>query len=140
MNRFVFFLIVLVGAYVVGCNDKDDNEEVDNFTLLTTPTWVADSLLANGVDASGPDDVLYNFNGEAKFRTDGTGTFGSYSGTWTFSNSNKTQITISSPDFIIPITAEIVELTASSLKITTVVPDMNNPGAILNIRMTFKVK
>ena len=137
MNRIVFLLIVFAGVYIVGCNDKEEKEEADYFTLLTTPTWVADSLLANGLDASGPDGVLYNFIGEAKFRTDGTGTFGSYNGTWNLSN---TQITINSPDFDIPIIAEIVELNTSSLKITTVVPDMNNLPDVLNIRMTFLVK
>ncbi len=137
MNRITLLLIVVVGMHIVGCNDKDDKDEVDYFTLLTKPTWVSDSLLANGLDASGPDGALVNFKGEAKFRTDGTGTFGTYDGTWTLSN---TQITINSPDFFIPINAEIVELNTSSLKITTVVPDINNLPEVLNIRMTFKAK
>lgn len=138
MNRIVFFLTAIAGICMIACSDKDDEKDKDYFTLLTRPTWVADSLLANGVDASGPGQALENFKGEAKFRTDGSGTFGSYSGTWTFSS--KTQITINSPDFLIPIFAEIIELHASSLKITTVVPDMNNAGAFLNIRMTFNAK
>jgi hypothetical protein len=137
MNRITLLLIVVVGMHIVGCNDKDDKDEVDYFTLLTKPTWESDSLLANGLDASGPDGVLVNFKGEAKFRANGTGTFGTYDGTWTLSN---TQITITTSDLPFPIFAEIVELNTSSLKITTVVLDVNNPPEVLNIRMTFKAK
>lgn len=138
MNRFVIFVFVVAGMLVFSCNDKEDEEELDYFNLLTSPVWVSDSLLADGVDASGSGGILEPFKGEAKFNADNTGTFGSYSGTWSFVN--KTQISINTVEFPFPIVANIVELTQASLKITTVVPDINNEPDVFNIRMTFKAK
>ena len=138
MNRFVFLVSVVVGMLIFSCNDKEEEKEEDYFNLLTGPTWVADSLLADGVDASGPGGILELFKGEAKFKADNTGTFGSYSGTWSFVN--KTQISINTTEFPFPIVANILELTQNSLKITTVVLDVNNPPAVFSIRMTFKAK
>jgi hypothetical protein len=107
--------------------------------MLSEPTWLTDSLLANGVDASVPGGVLEKFKGEAKFNEDGTGNFGKYTGTWRF-NPEETQLTIITDSLPLPIIADIKELTEISLKITTVVPnplDQLNP---FNIRMTFKAK
>ncbi|HSV76344.1 MAG TPA: hypothetical protein VLH37_04855 [Bacteroidales bacterium] len=127
---------VILAAIAVSCGDE---EEETPFSLLTTPVWVADSLLANGRDASGPGQVLANFRGEAKFNKDGTGQFGTFTGNWRFAQ-NETQIVITTPAFPIPITTIISELTRTSLKIHTEVPDQVNPGQVLRIRMTFKPK
>jgi hypothetical protein len=127
---------VIIAAVTVSCGDE---EKEAPFSLLTTPVWLADSLLANGADASGPGQVLANFRGEAKFNKDGTGQFGAFTGSWRFAQ-NETQIVITTPAFPIPITTIISELTRTSLKINTEVPDLANPGQVLRIRMTFKPK
>jgi hypothetical protein len=132
MKNLALLLIISGCFYIFSCK-KDSQSEL--FKLLTGPVWVSDSLLANGVDASGQDGVLKNFKGEVKFNEDGTGYFGKYTGTWRFSF-NETQIVIVTDSLPIPLTSQIAELTKSSLKITTsytiTVP--------INIRMTFKAK
>jgi hypothetical protein len=133
-NLVVLFVIAVCMAFF-SCNKTSESER---FKLLTGPIWASDSLLANGTDASGPDGMLKNFKGDAKFNTDGTGNFGAYKGTWRFVY-DETQITIVSDSLPIPLTTKIAELTASSLKITT---DFNNltTGVSTKIRMTFKAK
>ncbi len=135
MKNF-FLLLILSGCFIIfSCKEK----ESERFTFLTGVTWVTDSLIANGQDASGPGQLLENFKGEARFNKDGTGTFGNYAGTWDFS-SNETQLVIKSDSIAIPIIADIKELTSVSLKLTTVLPnkqDLLNPH---KIRMTFKAK
>ncbi len=138
MKNLVLLILFMTGMLVFSCNEKED-EDVDPYNLLVGARWVADSLLANGVDASGPGDVLEKFKGEAKFNTDGTGTFGEYSGTWVMSP-NKKEITITTVELIFPILARIEEITVSSLKITTGVPSNEDPPVMLAIRMTFKAK
>jgi hypothetical protein len=135
MRNLVLFLIVAGITVFSACQKK----ESEKFKLLTGPTWQADSLLANGVDASGPGGVLSKFGGEAKFNTDGTGTFGQYAGTWQFNN-NENEIIITSDSILIPITAVIKELTSVSLKLTTSLITPTPPYTALNIRMTFKAK
>jgi len=125
-------LIVIVCCFQLFSCNKDSYSE--KFKLLTGPTWQSDSLLINGADGSGPGGLLEHFKGTARFNTDYTGTFGSYTGTWRFAY-NETQIVISSDSLLIPITAVIAELTSSSLKVTT---SYSVPPIILNIRMTFK--
>jgi hypothetical protein len=111
-------------------------QETDRFTLLTAHVWTSDSLLANGVDASGPGETLEKFKGDATFNKDGTGTFGQYSGTWMLVD-NDASLAISSPDLPVPsIATTIAELTSTSLKVTFVYP----VPVSLNIRMTFKPK
>jgi len=133
-------LILFAGAIIVSVVFGCQKEEVDTpFTLLTTPVWATDSLLVNGLDASGPGQILANFRGEAKFNKDGTGQFGAYTGTWRFAQ-NETQLVINTQAFPVPITTIISELTRTSLKINTEVPDLANPGQVLRIRMTFKAK
>ncbi|SRR4030042_2029141 len=130
-------LVFISGCLLVFSCSKDDTSE--RFKLLTTPVWATDSLLANGVDASVPGGVLEKFKGDAKFHEDGTGYFGRYTGTWRF-NVEETQITIITDSLPLPIITNIKELTKTSLKVTTVVPnplDQLNP---FNIRMTFKAK
>lgn len=139
MKPYITLLFVFAGIMLFSCKD-DDDDKTDREKLLTAHVWVADSLLANGVDASGPGGVLEKFKGEAKFNTDGTGTFGEYSGTWTMS-SNQDDITIVAEELLVPVLARIVELTETSLKITASVPDMTTtPTSLIAIRMTFKAK
>jgi len=136
MKNFFLFIILTGCFYLTSCN-KDSVSETSK--LLTGPVWVSDSLLANGVDASGPEGMLKNFKGEAKFNDDGTGYFGSYVGTWRFA-SNETQLVILSDSLPIPVTTVIAELTTASLKVTTSYPNPMNPTIAAKIRMTFKAK
>jgi hypothetical protein len=126
-------LLIISGCFFISSCKKSSHSE--SFNLLTGPIWVSDSLLANGVDASGPTGMLSNFKGEVKFNEDGTGYFGAYTGTWRFAY-NETQIVITTESLTVPLTTQIVELTNLSLKITTSYPTV--PPT--NIRMTFKAK
>jgi co-chaperonin GroES (HSP10) len=131
-------LLFIISGIILASSCKKD-EKSERFILLTTPIWTTDSLLANGQDASGPGQVLEKFKGDAKFREDGTGIFGNYKGKWSFSP-DETKVTIMSDSLILPIICKLVELTNLSLKITTAVPDKNNPTVAIDIRMTFKAK
>lgn len=132
----IVLLTIITGCFLAfSCGEK----ESERFKLLTDPIWRTDSLLANGIDASGPGGLLVDFLGDVKFKTDGTGYFGQYTGTWKF-NLDETELIIASDSLPIPVVADILELTSMSLKITTVMPnpqDLLNP---FNIRMTFKPK
>lgn len=131
-------LVVLSGLLVFACkDDKDDRSE--RFIFLTGVTWASDSLLVNGADAGGPGQMLENFNGDARFREDGTGTFGIYAGTWNFA-ANETELIILTDSLMFPLTTKIHELTASSLKVTTSFPNFELPEQPFSIRMTFKAK
>ena len=133
----LFILLIISGLVVfIACKKEDKSER---FRLLTGPVWVTDSLLADGVDASGPGMLLVKFKGEAEFNEDGTGTFGVYKGTWYFAY-HETQIVIYSDSLLIPLVTLIKELTNTSLKITTSVPNLSNLSDTINIRMTFKAK
>jgi hypothetical protein len=134
-NTVIFFIL----AGLLSVSSCKEESQSDAFVLLTGPVWQSDSLLANGVDASGPGGILELFKGEAKFNTDGTGYFGTYEGTWRFA-SNETQIVIISPSLIIPLTTIIKELTSTSLKITTSYTNPATPNTPTNIRMTFIAK
>lgn len=132
----VALLLVITGCFFVfSCKEK----ESERFSLLTDPIWVADSLIANGVNAGGPGGILAKFLGDAKFEKDGTGYFGKYTGTWRF-NIDETELVISSDSIPIPVVADIKELTSLSLKLTTVMPNPDNFQETYNIRMTFKPK
>ncbi len=135
MKKLSLLILIVFSLFVFACSKKEKSER---FRLLTTPTWTSDSLLANRVDASGPGQMLEKFKGDAKFRDDGTGTFGSYTGQWRL-NGDESEITIVTDSLILPIICDIVELKTTSLKITTVVPDKNTQLPV-DIRMTFKVK
>lgn len=130
--------MVVAGIVVFTHCDKNDEEELTRFQLLTMTAWLTDSLLANGADASGPGQLLEDFKGEARFNADGTGKFGEYTGTWKLQTSD-TEIVIQTDAHPIPITAKIDELTKTSLKITTGFPDLTG-GSVIAIRMTFKAK
>jgi hypothetical protein len=135
MKNFVVLLIISACFVLFSCGEKVS----ERFRFLTDPIWVTDSLLANGVNAGGPGGILAKFLGDAKFKEDGTGYFGKYTGTWRF-NVDETELVIESDSLAIPVIADIKELTSISLKLTTVLPnpkDLLNP---YNIRMTFKAK
>jgi hypothetical protein len=136
MKNFSLFLLITAFLSIVSC-EKD--KESENFRNLTGTTWISDSLLVNGIDASGAGGLLENFKGDVIFNEDGTGTFGSYEGEWTFAL-NETQLIITSVSLPLPLTATIKELTGTSLKITTVFPNPQDMSSPLNIRMTFKPK
>jgi hypothetical protein len=133
MKNLILLASIVLCFQIFSCSK--DSTTSEKFTLLTTPTWHSDSLLVNGVDASGPGGMLESFNGIVKFNTDYTGTFGSYTGTWRFAF-NETQIVIQSDSLQLPITAVIDELTKTSLKIKTsyAIPQVGT----INLRMTFK--
>lgn len=135
MKNILLFIVIVICFTVFACEKK----ESERFRLLTGPVWAADSLLANGVDATGPGELLADFSGDAKFQKDGTGTFGEYTGTWRF-NSDETQLVIETDSLPIPVITDIKELTSKSLKVTTVLPNLINPLSPYNIRMTFKAK
>jgi len=133
MKSHAILFILTVSLAIFSCNKDSESER---FKLLTDPTWASDSLLVNGVDASGPGAILEKFNGRVKFNKDGTGTFGAFEGKWRFAY-DETQIVIETDSLPIPLTTKIAELTTASLKITTSYPDLAT-GGNLNIRMTFK--
>jgi hypothetical protein len=135
MKKTLFLTILL--ALTVWTSCKDD--VVDRYDLLTDPVWRTDSLLANGVDASDPGELLFKFKGDARFNKDATGTFGIYKGTWAFAE-NMTQIVIKTDSLPLPLTCKIEVLDETSFKITTAVPDVLNPLQDIKIRMTFLPK
>ena len=135
MKKLFSILLISVTVLMFSCKEK----ESERYELLTGTTWEAESLLANGVDATGPGGMLEGFSGVAKFKTDGTGTFGSFEGEWAF-NSDETKITINSETLPLPITCSILELTSSTLKLQALVPnpdDLQNP---ITIEMTFSAQ
>jgi hypothetical protein len=136
MKNFALFLIVAGFLYAAACVGDDQSER---FKILTGTTWRTDSLLVNGVDASGPGGLLGALSGDANFNEDGTGTFGTYKGTWRFAT-NETQLIILTDSLPLPLTTNIVELTTLSLKLTTSYPNPMNPTVPMAIRMTFKPK
>jgi hypothetical protein len=135
MKKLYFLLIIAAGLLVLSCSEKKS----ERFILLTTPVWTTDTLLADGIDASGPGQLLNKFKGDAKFYENGTGYFGNYEGEWMLSVDEK-NLTIITDSLPIPIVADIRELTDSSLKITTSVPNPLNLTDPFDIRMTFKAK
>ena len=139
MKKLSFLVVIAFSLLLLTFCKKDEFSE--RFTLLTTPVWASDSLLANGVDASGPGEVLEDFKGDAKFNKDKTGYFGDYTGKWWF-EADETLLAIDPDADTIPfyIYCNIIELTELSLKITTSVPDKNNITQTLPVRMTFKSK
>lgn len=132
MKRQLLLLIAVLAVLTLSCN-KDKASE--RFTLLTSHTWTSDSLLADGADASGPGQILEKFKGDVRFNEDGTGTFGQYTGTWSFTD-NEVNLAIDSPDLPFTLTTHIIELKSTSLKVT-----FTYPGAtLIDVRMTFKPK
>ncbi len=135
MKNLILFVIISVSLVTFSCKEKDS----ERFELLTGTIWEAESLLADGVDATGPDGLLADFVGEALFKADGTGTFGNFVGEWKF-NSDETKITISSDDLLLPITCDIIELTGTTLKLETLVPNPEDLQTPITVEMTFRAK
>jgi hypothetical protein len=137
MKNLALLLIISVILFASACKQGKKSER---FLLLTGPLWATDSLRANGLDADGPGGLLEKFKGDARFNEDGTGYFGNYKGLWRF-NVEETEITIVTDSLLLPIISDIVELTNSSLKIKTLVPNQAFPDQPpIRIRMTFLVK
>lgn len=132
MKKIVPWLLFTVLVSAAACNKEKGSERFD---LLTSHTWTSDSLLANGVDASDPGEILEKFKGDIVFKKDGTGTFGQYTGTWMFTD-NETNVAITSPELSFALTTHIVVLTSVSLKVTFTYPGVTPTS----IRMTFKPK
>jgi hypothetical protein len=136
MKKIALILFIAVTVLAAACKKETVS---DRFTLLTSHIWRTDSLLAGGIDASGAGQLLEKFAGDIKFNEDGTGYFGQYTGTWRFVY-DETSIVLESPELPVPLTALIMELTATSLKLTTNYPNLVEPSNPLKIRMTFKPK
>ena len=127
-------LLLLTGLLMIfsSCSKEKESER---FSLLTAHLWTSESLLADGVDASGPGQVLEKFKGNAEFKKDGTGTFGQYTGTWHLTD-NDTNLAIDSPDLPFTLTTHITELTTTSLKVAFQYPGVT----LMDISMAFKPK
>ncbi|MBA4321492.1 MAG: hypothetical protein C0408_01610 [Odoribacter sp.] len=136
MKTLAILIIVSVLCIFSSCKKEPVSEQ---FLLLTGPTWASDSLLAEGVDAGQPGQLLAKFKGDIKFRVDGTGYFGQYTGTWRFSYS-ETELVIDSDSLQVPLTTNIILLTKTDLKLATSYPNPPNPSNPFDIRMTFKAK
>jgi hypothetical protein len=132
MKNIVPWLFIAALVYATSCKEKTS----ERFDLLTSHAWTSDSLLADGIDASGSGELLEKFKGDIVFRMDGSGTFGQYTGTWMFVD-NQSSLVIESPDLAVPLTTHIVELTSTSLKVTFTYTTLEGNK---NIRMTFKPK
>ena len=133
MKNIVIWLLLGGVVFAAACNKAKTS---DRFDLLTSHIWTSDSLLADGIDASDPGELLEKFKGDVVFNKDGTGTFGQYTGTWQFVD-NETNLAISSPELTFTLTTHIVELTETSLKVTFSYQTLEGSK---NIRMTFKPK
>jgi hypothetical protein len=132
MKNIVPWLLIAVLVCATACSEKTS----DRFDLLTSHPWTSDSLLADGIDASDPGELLEKFKGDIEFKADGYGNFGQYTGTWMFVD-NQTNLVIESPELAAALTTHIVELTKTSLKVTFPYPTLDGTK---NIRMTFKPK
>ncbi|MFW5687387.1 MAG: hypothetical protein ACOCXV_00525 [Bacteroidota bacterium] len=139
MKRFIPVITIVFTLFVAASCEKEE-ETSERFRLLTQAVWESDSLLINGEDASGPGELLEDFRGDAIFREDFTGTFGTYEGTWKFAQ-NETELVIQSDSLPALLSTKIHELTAESLKVSTTFPDLQNPtNPALQIRLTFIAK
>ncbi len=134
MKKTIFFALVTVAYVFVSC--KNEVIPSENLNLLTNHIWAAESLLADGVDESGEGGLLEMFNGDTKFNDDGTGYVGEIVGTWVFSD-NESAIIITSDSLPLPITTQIIELTAQSLKLNTSYPIQESPPVFADVNMTF---
>jgi hypothetical protein len=131
----VFFGFVILTFVFFTC--KKDVIPNDNLNLLTNHIWTADSLLADGEDASGEGQLLEKFKGDTKFNADGTGYVGEIVGNWQFSN-NQTAVIITSDSLQMAVSATIALLTEQSLKLTTAYPVQTSPTVVYAaVRMSF---
>lgn len=138
MNRFGFILIMMAFLCAFHACKKDEEDKLsEKEILLTNNTWNSISLLADGIEAGGVGEILYEFAGETVFNPDGTGQVGDYTGTWELS-ADETQIIIISDALDMPLTANIILLTEDTLEIFTVFPDTStNPPRLIEVEITF---
>jgi hypothetical protein len=134
MKNLLLSFIILFGMILISCTKEAPSQQ---YNYLTGVTWLTDSLLANGEEAGGIGGLLEKFKGEANFRKDGTGKFGTYTGKWNLAFDD-TQIMIKADSLPITLTTQIIELTQVSLKVTTEYPNLAVPEEPIKIRMTFK--
>lgn len=139
MKNLLLFIAVMAGLWLSGCKKDGNTDEL--YTWLTEKPWRTDTLQVNGSEPTGLlGERFEKFRGEARFNEDGTGTFGSYNGTWRFPDKTRKQLVINADSLGFPLTTDIVELKANSLKITTSLPDLWGDEGTLNIRITFRPK
>jgi hypothetical protein len=136
MKNLTILMIITITFILYGCK-KDNDKDTERFRLITGVTWTSQSLLVNNVDESA--GMLAGFKGDVKFNEDGTGTFTTYSGTWAF-NSDETQLIINTSAVGFTVVADIAELTATTLRISTIFPNPLDLTKPLSIQMTFKAK
>jgi hypothetical protein len=136
MKKQVILFCITTILLIIACSKEEKSERL---MLLTTPVWVSDSILANGVEPAGSWAFLKRFSGEAKFNEDGTGNFGKFKGLWRL-NQDETEITIITDSLKLPIVTDIILLTSRDLKIATTVTNPQNQAESADIRMTFKTK
>ena len=136
MKNLVLSFFILSGLILISCTKEPATQR---YKYLTEVTWVSDTLFANGEDASDPGELLEKFKGEVVFRTNGTGVFGVYEGTWNLAYDD-TQIMIKADSLPMRLVTQIIELNAVSLKITTEYPNVIIPTEPIQIRMTFNSK
>ena len=128
--------LVFLSICFIAFSCKKEEAKSEHFLLLTGPVWEAVTLLVNGVDAGGSGGQLESLNGDAKFNEDGTGTFGTYTGTWYFFDLAETQIMISPDTEPWSLLCTIEDLSATTLIVTAPMPIDQN----LNIRIIFEAK
>ncbi|HOS71330.1 MAG TPA: hypothetical protein PLZ75_02650 [Bacteroidales bacterium] len=136
MRRTICLSFIAIALLLTACSKEKESER---FRLLTTPVWVSESILVNGVKPEGDWDFLNDFTGDAKFHKDGTGYFGSFTGEWKF-NDAETEIIITTTTVPIPIVTEIIELTSVTLKISTTILNPQNPAESADVIMIFKAR
>jgi hypothetical protein len=135
-TRLLFFVFISMTLVYISCK-KEEAIPTDHLNLLTNHIWTADSLLADGVDEGGAGGLLEKFNGDTKFNEDGTGYVGEIVGNWQFTN-NENALIITSDSLQLAVSANIEELTAQSLKLTTAYPIQTSPTVVYAaVRMTF---
>jgi len=134
-------IILFLSLVIVFISCKKDNESTpsEREMLLTAHIWVAESLLADGVDEGGPGGLLEFFNGDTKFNEDKTGYVGDVTGIWKFAN-DEADLVITSDSLPLPVTMHIEELTEISMKLTTQYPRQTDPIVTADVRMTFVPK
>jgi hypothetical protein len=132
--------LVFLSICFIAFSCKKEEAKSEQFLLLTGPVWEAVTLLVNGADAGGPGGLLESLDGDAIFNENGTGTFGTYTGTWYFFDLAETQIMISPDTEPWSLLCTIEELSATTLIIAAIMPNDQNPSEPLDIRIIFEAK
>lgn len=136
MKKEIVLFCLTVCLLVFACSKEEKSER---FELLTTPVWTTESIVATGADTTGVGVLVKMLKGDAKFNEDGTGTFGTFTGQWNF-NSDETEITITTLSLPGSLVADIITLTAQSLKLSTDITLPTHQEDLINIQMSFNVK